>query len=142
MPFGWSCSAAQRSPRPRDDCPPTPRGGAAGVAWRLLSGGVYVGRTLALDKASTAGHGFLAERVNRRADLAPLDGLVEGRQRLGTQERGCEEFVRAPDRDPRARQVEDGAGVNDEPPMRSREGRSLSTILPGLRRSGWKVSSL
>jgi len=117
-------------------------GGAAGVARGGYSAAAYTSVTHSpLDKVSTAGHGFLAERVNRRADLAPLDGLVEGRQRLGTQERRCEEFVRAADRDPRARQVEDGAGVNDEPPMRSREGRSLSTILPGLRRSGWKVSS-
>ena len=48
-------------------------------------------------------------------DLAPLDGLVQGRQRLGPQERRCEELVLARDVDPRAREVEDGAGVDDEP---------------------------
>ena len=103
MPFGWSCSAAQHSPRPRRDCPPTPRGGAAGVARGGYSAAAYTSVTHSpLDKASTAGHGFLAERVNRRADLAPLDGLVEGRQRLKTQERRCEEFARPGPRSPRS----------------------------------------
>jgi hypothetical protein len=45
-------------------------------------------------------------------DLAPLDGVVQSRQRLGTQERRCQELVRARDLDPRARQVQDGAGVD------------------------------
>ena len=35
----------------------------------------------------------LARDVGR--DLAPLDGLVQGRQRLRTKERRCEELVRA-----------------------------------------------
>jgi hypothetical protein len=39
---------------------------------------------------------------------------VQSRQRLGTKERRCEELVRAWDLDPRARQVEDGACVDDE----------------------------
>jgi hypothetical protein len=34
---------------------------------------------------------------------------------LGTKERRCEELVRLWGLDPRARQVEDGAGVDDEP---------------------------
>src|SRR6266496_4254070 len=51
-------------------------------------------------------------------DLAPLDGLVQCRQRLGTKERRCEELVRAWDLDPRARQVEEGAGVDDDPSHR------------------------
>jgi hypothetical protein len=48
-------------------------------------------------------------------DLAPLDGLVQSRQRLGAKERGCEELVWAPDLDFGGRQVEDGAGVDNEP---------------------------
>jgi hypothetical protein len=48
-------------------------------------------------------------------DLAPLDGLVQSRQRLGAKKRRREELVRALDFDLRARQMEDGAGVDDEP---------------------------
>jgi hypothetical protein len=51
-------------------------------------------------------------------DLAPLDGLVQSRQCLRTKERRCEKLVRASDLDPRAREVEDGAGVEDEPSHR------------------------
>jgi len=63
-------------------------------------------------------------------DLAPLDGLVQSRQRLGTQERRCEELVRAWDLDPRARQVEDSAGVDDEPGHRVPPNgcRSVTTL--------------
>ena len=44
-----------------------------------------------------------------RRNLAPLDGLVQSRQRLGTKERRCEELVLSCDLDLSARQVEDGA---------------------------------
>jgi hypothetical protein len=40
---------------------------------------------------------------------------MQRRERLGTQERRCEELVRVWDLDARARQVEDGTGVDDEP---------------------------
>ena len=70
----------------------------------------------------------LAGDVGR--DLAPLDGLVQRRQCLGAQERRCEELVLACDLDPRARKVEDGAGVDDEPVVdsayRSEAGRPRS----------------
>ncbi len=63
-------------------------------------------------------------------DLAPLDGLVQGRQRLGTQERRCEELVLAWDLDPRIRQVKDGAGVDDEPGHRVPAGDHVVASLP------------
>ena len=46
-----------------------------------------------------------------------MDGLVQSRQCLGTKERRCQELVYAWHLDfgLRARQVEDGAGVDDEP---------------------------
>ena len=46
-------------------------------------------------------------------DLAPPDGLVQSRQRLGTKKRRREQLVRVWDFDSRARQVEDRAGVDD-----------------------------
>jgi hypothetical protein len=62
-------------------------------------------------------------------DLPALDGLVEGRQRLGTKERRCQEFVLAWDLDLRAHQVKDGAGVYDKPGHRvPRIG--LGTLIP------------
>ena len=44
-----------------------------------------------------------------------MDSLVKGRQRLGSQEGGRQELVIAGDFEPLASQVEDGAGVDDEP---------------------------
>jgi hypothetical protein len=40
---------------------------------------------------------------------------VQSRSRLGTKKRRCEKLVRTWDLDPRARQVNDGPGVDDEP---------------------------
>jgi hypothetical protein len=58
----------------------------------------------------------VARNVGR--DLAPLDGLVQSRQRLGTKERRGEELVPAWDLDPLACQVKDSARVDDEPSHR------------------------
>ena len=55
-------------------------------------------------------------------DLAPLDGFVQSRKRLGTKERRCEELVRARDLDLRARQVENGARIDDELRHRRQRG--------------------
>src|SRR5207249_11551041 len=73
-------------------------------------------------------------------DLAPLDGLVQSRQRLGTKERRCEELVRAWDLDPLARQVEDGAGVDDEPSHRVPQiGCTSFTTLPSQPRAAHRT---
>ena len=53
-------------------------------------------------------------------DLAPLDSLVQSRQRLGTKECWCEELVRARDLDLLAREVQDGPGIDDELSHRKR----------------------
>ena len=54
-----------------------------------------------------------------RRDLAPLDGLVQIRERLGTQERRCKKLVLGRDLDVSARQVEHRAGVDDESGQRA-----------------------
>jgi len=48
-------------------------------------------------------------------DLAGLDRLVQERQGLGPQECRCEELMLARDLDPFGGDMEDGAGVDDEP---------------------------
>ena len=50
-----------------------------------------------------------------RRDLAPVHGLVQGRQRLRAQERRREKLVLGSDLDTLARQVEHHAAVDDEP---------------------------
>src|SRR5439155_25142335 len=71
-------------------------------------------------------------------DLAPLDGLVQSRQRLRTEERRCEKLVRLGDLDFRACQVEGGAGVDDESGHRvPRVGCRSVTTLP-LRPSAFR----
>jgi hypothetical protein len=45
---------------------------------------------------------------------ASVDGLVQSRQRLGTEQRRCEELVRARNLDLLAREMQDGAGIDDE----------------------------
>jgi hypothetical protein len=71
-------------------------------------------------------------------DLASLDGLVQGRQRLGTEERWCEELVFACDVDPSANQVKDGAGVDYEPghrvPRIGCRKRYTLTVAPTFQR--------
>ena len=47
-------------------------------------------------------------------DLTPVGGLVQGRQRLGAQERWRKELVLGRDLDPLTRQMEDDAAVDDE----------------------------
>jgi hypothetical protein len=48
-------------------------------------------------------------------DLAPQDGLVHGRQRLGTEQGRREKLVLARDLDACVHQVQDDSGVDDEP---------------------------
>src|SRR5439155_15406678 len=49
---------------------------------------------------------------------------------LGTKERRCQELVLACDLDPRGREVEDGAGVDDEPGHRVPPIGRVRTLLP------------
>jgi hypothetical protein len=49
-----------------------------------------------------------------RRDLARVDGLVQGRQRLGAQERRSKQLVLGRDLDPFTRQLQYDAAVNDE----------------------------
>jgi hypothetical protein len=67
-------------------------------------------------------------------DLAPLHGLVQSRQRLGTKECRCEKLVLVGDLDLVTHEVENGAGVDDEPGQRRHNScpqRSISRETTG-----------
>jgi hypothetical protein len=69
-----------------------------------------------------------------RRDLAPVHGLVQGRQRRGAQERRRKKLVLGRDLDPLTRQMEDDAAVDDESGHAAVDATALRSVAAARRR--------